>query len=63
MKKFIDNHNKFVDEQFQKFKMKYGVYIDVQLNFELRKYFTMVYYKKIEKRGYRVIDIIRNKEI
>lgn len=59
--RFITRFSKFVKEENNKLKVKYHVNID------LTSYLLIVFYKKIEKRGFKVLtyknnDIIELKE-
>lgn len=48
---------KFVVEETQKLFAKYHVKIDIH------EYLTLVYYKKIEKRGFKVLTYNENNDI
>ena len=60
-RRFVNNYDYFVEEETNKLKAKYKVNIDIY------DYLVMVFYKKIEKRGFKVLihkdnDIIEVKE-
>lgn len=55
--KFDHNVKRFVEIETLKFKNKYKILINLEL------YFTFVYYKLIEKRGFYVVDVLTNKEL
>ena len=55
--KFINNVNKFVHEENLKIRNKYKV----EGVFDL--YLAISYYKKVEKRGFKVYDTENKKEI
>ena len=57
MNKFKENVLNYVNENSIKLKLRYKI----NINFDL--FFTLSYYKKIEKRGFRVIDISSGKTI
>ncbi len=57
MNKFKENVINYVNENSIKLKLRYKI----NINFDL--FFTLSYYKKIEKRGFRVIDISSGKAI
>lgn len=57
MNKFKENVLNYVNENSIKLKLRYKI----NINFDL--FFTLSYYKKIEKRGFRVIDISSGKAI
>ena len=56
MNKFKNNVKKFIVEETVKLKTKYkiNIYFDTML--------TIAYYKKIEKRGFRIVYKINEKE-
>ena len=56
-KKFESNIKEFCESE--KFKIQGRFNIEVELN----DYFSIVYYSKLEKRGFRVYDKIREGEI
>lgn len=61
LKRFSNNYDYFVEEETNKLRAKYKVNIDIY------DYLVMVFYKKIEKRGFKVLihkdnDIIEVKE-
>ena len=55
--KFNNNVNRYVDEETLKLQNKYKI----TCNFEV--YLAISYYKKIEHRGFYVIDEVSNYEI
>lgn len=60
-RRFENNFYLFVEEETNKLKVKYKVNLDIY------NYLVVVFYKKIEKRGFRVLtchnnDIIELKE-
>lgn len=57
LNKFVDNVENFVENELIKFESRYKV----KISLELLLYIT--YYKKIEKRGFRIIDEENNKEL
>lgn len=57
LNKFKDNVINYVNENSIKLKLRYKI----NLNFDL--FFTLSYYKKVEKRGFRVEDISSEKTI
>lgn len=57
LNKFKDNVINYVNENSIKLKLRYKI----NLNFDL--FFTLSYYKKVEKRGFRVVDISTEKTI
>lgn len=57
MTKFANSVMRYVDEESTKLKLKYGM----NLSFEI--YLMLSYYKKIEKRGFRVYDNENKREI
>lgn len=57
LNKFKDNVINYVNENSIKLKLRYKI----NLNFDL--FFTLSYYKKVEKRGFRVVDISSEKTI
>lgn len=56
-KKFIENVDKYVVEQEMKLQKRYGF----QNAFTL--YFMISLYKQIEKRGFKIYDSVRKKDI
>ena len=57
LNKFKENVINYVNENSIKLKLRYKI----NLNFDL--FFTLSYYKKVEKRGFRVVDISSEKTI
>ena len=57
LQKFTDNVKFYIEQEQAKFIIKYGIYIS------LSTYFMISYYKKIEKRGFRIYDEKRQKEL
>lgn len=57
LKKFKSNIKQYIEIESIKIKNKYGI------NINLEYYLSISYYKKLEKRGFRVFDEIQNKEI
>lgn len=57
LNKFKENVLNYVNENSIKLKLRYKI----NLNFDL--FFTLSYYKKVEKRGFRVVDISSEKTI
>lgn len=57
LKKFKDNIINYVNENSIKLKLRYKI----NINFDL--FFSLSYYKKIEKRGFRVIELSSGKAI
>lgn len=57
MNNFKNNIELFIEIEGAKIKNKYKVYID------LNNYLAFVFYKKIEKRGFYVINNITNEEV
>lgn len=55
MEKFKENVEKYVQNETLKFKNRYKV------NVNLNKIFAVSLYKKIEKRGYKVLEELTNK--
>ena len=49
LKKFMNEVEKFIDEETMKLEIRYKIPISAGI------YFMFVYYKKVEKRGYRVV--------
>lgn len=52
--RFERNYNLFIEEETNKLRAKYKVNID------LYDYLLIVFYKKIEKRGFRVLVCLNN---
>lgn len=57
LEKFKSIHKSFIDNETQKIAIKYKVNINISLML------LISLYKKIEKRGFKVIDAINNKEL
>lgn len=57
MEKFIKNVEKYVETE----NMKLSNRTNLVINFN--KFFAISFYQKIEKRGFKVIDLTKNKEI
>lgn len=57
LENFSNNLKNFVKLEEAKIKNKYKFFIDLEL------YLTFVFYKKIEKRGFYIIDAKTGKEI
>lgn len=57
LNKFKSNIKQFIEIENIKIKNKYG------LNINLEYYLSISYYKKLEKRGFRVFDEIQKQEI
>lgn len=55
--KFKDNVLNYVNENSIRLKMKYKI----KFNFDL--FLSLAYYRKIEKRGFRIEDLSTNKRI
>lgn len=53
-RRFEDNFNCFIEEEHNKLKAKYHVNIDIY------NYLLVVFYKKIEKRGFKVLSYMPN---
>lgn len=51
LKKFQEGAYDFVYENLSKFKARYRVDIDPESEFNLRQYFAIAYYQRVEKRG------------
>lgn len=56
-KRFDNNIDNFIEEENQKINNKY--HVDINLEF----YLMIVYYKKIEKRGFRIRDLVNLREL
>lgn len=56
-KKFAENVANFIETETYKLQVKYNI----NINFEIM--FMISYYKKIEKRGFRIYDELNKKEI
>lgn len=52
--KFEKNYENYVAEEIEKLQVKYKVDIDYEFYLSLVRYFMESYYKKVEKRGYRI---------
>lgn len=57
LNKFVDNVQNFVENESIKFEMKYKVSITMEI------LLMIAFYKKIEKRGFRIVDSESKKEI
>lgn len=57
LEKFVFEVKNYVETEKRKIELKYNMKI------ELNRSLIIAYYKKIEKRGFRVYDTIENKEI
>ena len=57
LEKFKKIHKSFIDNETQKIAIKYKVNINISLML------LISLYKKIEKRGFKVIDAVNNKEL
>lgn len=57
LSKFKDNVLNYVNENSIRLKMKYKI----KFNFDL--FLSLAYYRKIEKRGFRIEDLSTNKRI
>lgn len=55
--RFEDGWREFIDEETYKLKAKYHV------DLEIDNYLTIVFYKKIEKRGFKVLTYDKNNDI
>lgn len=55
--RFISNYNAYLDEENIKLENKYKVNID------LKRLLIVSFYKKIEKRGFYIVDINSRQEI
>jgi YHS domain-containing protein len=55
--RFKDRVLNYVNEESIKLKLRYKV----NVNFDL--FFTISYYRKIEKRGFKVVDLSNNRKI
>lgn len=55
--RFISNYNTYLDEESIKLENKYKVNID------LKRLLIVSFYKKIEKRGFYIVDINSRQEI
>lgn len=53
-RRFEDNFNLFIEEEHNKLKAKYHVNLDIY------NYLLVVFYKKIEKRGFKVLSYQTN---
>lgn len=56
-RKFAETIENYIENETFKLQIKYNV----NINFDIL--FLISYYKKIEKRGFRIVDEINNKEI
>ena len=57
LEKFINNVENYITNETMKLKVKYNIIISIDL------FLMLAYYKKIEKRGFRVYDNLNKKEI
>ena len=57
LEKFINNVENYINTETMKMKVKYNIIISLDL------FFMLSFYKKIEKRGFRVYDHLNKKEI
>lgn len=57
LKKFKVNVLTYVTQEKMKFYAKYKIMLDIDI------YLMIAFYKKVEKRGFRVIDIRTDKEL
>lgn len=57
LNKFKDNVMNYVNENSIKLKLRYKI----NLNFDL--FLTLSYYKKVEKRGFRVVELSTERKI
>lgn len=57
LEKFINNVENYINTETMKMKVKYNIIISLDL------FFMLSFYKKIEKRGFRVYDNLNKKEI
>ena len=57
LEKFINNVENYINNETMKLKVKYNILISIDLLLMLS------FYKKIEKRGFRVYDNLNKKEI
>lgn len=57
LEKFINNVENYINNETMKLKVKYNIIISIDLLLMLS------FYKKIEKRGFRVYDNLNKKEI
>lgn len=57
LEKFINNVENYINNETMKLKVKYNIIISIDL------FLMLAYYKKIEKRGFRVYDNLNKKEI
>lgn len=57
LQKFANNVKSYIDTEQAKINIKYGIYIS------LSSYLMLAYYKKIEKRGFRVYNEKTKREI
>lgn len=57
LEKFINNVENYINNETMKLKVKYNIIISIDLLLMLS------FYKKVEKRGFRVYDNLNKKEI
>lgn len=57
LEKFTENIDNFIKSETLKLQNKYKI----NVNFEI--FLTISYYKKVEKRGFKIIDEISKKEV
>lgn len=57
LNKFVDNVENYVENETIKFEMKYKIGITLEI------LLMIAYYKKIEKRGFRIYDEENKKEL
>lgn len=57
LEKFENNFRTYIDNENLKLNIKYGL----NINFDIM--LAISYYRKIEKRGFRIIDISYNNEL
>ena len=55
--RFISGYGKYIVEETNKLYAKYHIKIDIH------EYLTLVFYKKIEKRGFKVLTYDENNDI
>lgn len=57
LNKFKSNVLTYVTQEKMKFYTKYKIMLNID------KYLMIAFYKKVEKRGFKVIDVINEKEV
>lgn len=57
LKKFKNNIEQYIKEENNKLRNRYKIFISLDI------YFMIAYYKKIEKRGFRIYDMINKRDI